>query len=106
MAKEHVKLSKRVRCSFLSVNRSYLYYKPAVNKDLELELLILDIWLAHNNKGLRSIQSDLREYHPLVVNHKKVRRLMHKLGIHGILPRNNTIKADKTHYKTHMVYKT
>lgn len=99
MAEEQVKLSERVRCSLLSVNRSGLYYKPVANKDLELELLILDIWLAHNNKGWRSIQADLREYHQLVVNHKRIRRLMHKLGIHGILPRKNTSKADKTHYK-------
>lgn len=97
MAEEQVKLSERVRCSLLSVNRSGLYYKPVVNKDLELGLLILDIWLAHNNKGWRSIQADLREYHQLIVNHKRVRRLMHKLGIH--IPRKNTSKADKTQYK-------
>ena len=45
LAEEQVKLSERVRCSLLSVNRSGLYYKPTTNKDLKLELLILDIWL-------------------------------------------------------------
>ncbi|MBP7847519.1 MAG: IS3 family transposase [Burkholderiales bacterium] len=93
------KLSLRVRCDLLNINRSGLYYKPVSSKDDDLCSKIWDIWLEHNNKGWRSIQADLAEYHDLVVNHKRVKRLMRKLGIHGILPKKNTSKSDKTHYK-------
>lgn len=99
MDKETGSLSLRSRCELLAVNRSSLYYKPVVDKDGNLTDIILDTWLANNNKGWRSIQADLREYHNLIVNHKRVRRIMHKLGIHGILPHKNTSKANKAHYK-------
>ena len=93
------KLSLRVCCDLLNINRSGLYYKPVASKDDDLCSKIWDIWLEHNNKGWRSIQADLAEYHDLVVNHKRVKRLMRKLGIHGILPKKTTSKSDKTHYK-------
>lgn len=80
-------LSVRSCCKLLAVNRSSLLYKPVADKDDNLSSLILDIWLAHNNKGWRSIQADLREYNQLNVNHKKLHRIMHKLGIRRILPR-------------------
>ena len=83
----------------LSVNRSGLYYKEVADKNVDLKSLILDIWLERNNKGWRSIQADLKEYHGMTVNHKKVQRLMHELGIRGILPRKNTSKSDKASYK-------
>ena len=92
-------LSMRNCCQLLNINRSNLYYKPVVDKSTDLCNLILDIWLARNNKGWRSIQADLREYHNLNVNHKKLRRLMKKLGIHGILPKKNTSKSNPAHYK-------
>lgn len=99
MAETEVSLSLRKRCSLLSLSRSSLYYKPVADKDSQLEAMILDIWLERNNKGWRSIQADLREYQQLVVNHKRIRRLMNKLAIRGILPRKNISKADKVHYK-------
>lgn len=79
------KLSLRIRCDLLNINRSGLYYKPVAGKDDDLCSIIWDIWLEHNNKGWRSIQADLAEYHNLVINHKRVKRLMRKLGIHGYL---------------------
>jgi len=82
-----------------------LYYKPVKDKDSDLCNLILDIWLERNNKGWRSIQADLWEYHEIWVNHKKLRRLMKKLGIRGILPKKNTSKSNPTHYKYPYVLK-
>ena len=99
MGDNHNVLSLRVRCKLLSINRSGIYYKPATDKDGDLSGKIWDIWLEHNNKGWRSIQADLAEYHNLVINHKRVKRLMHKLGIHGILAKKSTSKSEKTHYK-------
>jgi putative transposase len=83
----------------LSLNRNGLYYKPVKDKDGDLCGLILDIWLDRNNKGWRSIKADLHEYHGITVNHKKLRRLMKKLSIQGILPKKNTSKGNKAHYK-------
>jgi putative transposase len=92
-------LSLRSRCTLLSLSRSSLYYKPIPTNNADLETDILDIWLEHNDKGWRRIQADLLEYKKRVVNHKRVRRIMKKLGIRGILPRINTSKSNKEHYK-------
>lgn len=89
----------RTICNLLSINRSGFYYKPRPDKNDDLRCLILDIWLDHNNKGWRSIKADLQEYHNLNVNHKKLRRLMHELGMKGILPKMNTSKGNKADYK-------
>ena len=99
------KLSKRSCCTLLNVSRNGLYYKPVKDKDVDLKNLILDIWLERNNKGWRTIQADLIEYHGIHVNHKKLRRLMHKLGIRGILPKKNTSKSNPVHYKYPYVLK-
>lgn len=100
MQQEVTDISLRRRCNLLGVNRSNLYYiEVKDNNNVELCNHILDIWVAHNNKGWRSIQADLVEYYGIKVNHKKIRRLMHKLGIKGILPKKNTSKSNKVHYK-------
>jgi putative transposase len=99
-------LSIRRCCDLLNVNRSNLYYKATKDtKNQDLCSLILDIWLEHNNKGWRTIQADLQEYHSVKVNHKKLRRLMHKLGIRGILPKKTTSKSNPQHYKYPYVLK-
>lgn len=99
MHKHRSRLSIRRVCQLLSLNRNGLYYKPVKSNDSDLCSLILDIWLDHNNKGWRSIQADLKEYHGMTINHKKLRRLMKKLGVKGILPKKNTSKGNKAHYK-------
>lgn len=106
MHKSDTKLSDRRCCKLLSINRSSLYYKPIKDKkNIDLSSLILDIWLDRNNKGWRSIKADLIEYYGINVNHKKLRRLMKKLGIHGILPKKNTSKSNPKHYKYRYVLK-
>jgi putative transposase len=94
------KLSARDGCKLLNINRSSLYYKSTKDhKNSDLCSLVLDIWLDRNNKGWRSIRADLKEYHNIVVNHKKLRRLMKKIGIQGILPKKSTSKSNPNHYK-------
>lgn len=98
--------SVRRRCGLISISSSNLYYKTIKDeKNQDLCSLILDIWLERNNKGWRTIQADLQEYNGLKVNHKKLRRLMHKLGILGILPKKNTSKSKTQHYKYHIQLK-
>lgn len=99
MAENVSSLSIRRRCSLLSMSRNILYYKQVASKDELLEEQILQIWLEHNNKGWRTIKADLAEYHQQIVNHKRVRRIMKRLGIRGIVPKANTSKSNKVHYK-------
>lgn len=97
---EASELSIRSRCSLLQIARSNLYYQKVEAKDdTEICSLILDIWLAHTNKGWRSIQADLKEYHEIIINHKYLRRLMKKLSIKGVLPKSNLSKANSEHKK-------
>jgi putative transposase len=99
LEQEATKLSARRRCNLLSINRSGLYYEPVSDKDSELSSLILEIWLLQNTKGYRAITEDLKAYHGLVVNRKRVRRIMHRLKIHGLLPKRNLSKNGKIKYK-------
>jgi len=99
LEQEPTKLSIRSCCKLLSVNRSGLYYDPVPDKNSDLNTLILEIWLLQNTKGYRTITEDLKEYHGLIVNHKRVRRIMRKLKIHGLLPKRNLSKNGKIKYK-------
>ena len=99
LAEASSSLSLRCRCSLLSLNRSSLYYEPVIKDDTILAEHILDTWLEHNDKGWRRIKADLKEFKHVIANHKRIRRIMKKLGIRGIMPRKNTSKTNKSHYK-------
>ncbi len=87
------------QCELLGVNRSSFYYEPKVVDEKNLCELILKIWLDDQSLGYRMITAYLREYHEMVVNHKRVRRIMHKLRIMGILPKRNLSKNKHPQYK-------
>lgn len=85
----------------LDINRSRIYYNAKLEsaENLELKDKIYQIWDDHNNKGSRSITEDLIEYEKIVINRKKVQRLMRSLGIKGIIPKQNLSKAGDIQYK-------
>lgn len=87
------------QCELLSINRSSLYYKPKVANESNLCELILKIWLDDQSLGYRMITAHLREYHDMIINHKRVRRIMHKLKIMGIMPKRNLSKNKHPQYK-------
>jgi putative transposase len=73
-------------CKFLGVSRSgyyrYLARKNKLGKDKEFEEKILYIYRLRNKTyGYRRIQAELMRLYGLRVNHKKVLRIMQKLGI-------------------------
>jgi len=68
-------------------------------ENLALKDKIYDIWYDHNNKGSRSITADLIEYEKIIINRKKVQRLMRTMGIRGIIPKQNLSKAGDLEYK-------
>ncbi len=85
----------------LGINRSRVYYapKPLTVEELELRTTIYDIWNEDSYKCSRTIREELIKYHNMVINRKRVQRVMGKLGISGILPKKNLSKLGKLEYK-------
>lgn len=82
------KLSVRKQCELLEVHRSRLYYKPVEEKPENLKIMrIMDEHLLKRpSEGVISMVNLLGQkgYH---VNHKRVRRLLRKMGKMAIYPR-------------------
>lgn len=78
-------------CEYLGVSRSgYYSYSKRSNedKDQELKIKIRTIYEQRGKTvGYRRIQDELYRQHELVVNHKKVLRLMQEMGIQAIIRR-------------------
>jgi putative transposase len=87
------------QCQLLEVARSVVYYKAHPKDDTELCCLIHKIWGEDQSLGYRMITHYLREYHGMVINYKRVRRIMSKLKIMGIIPKRNLSKNKKPEYK-------
>lgn len=92
-------LSIRQQCKILGINRSSLYYDPKPNDDEHLIDAIFKIWTDDQSKGYRMITQDLRFYNKIHVNEKRVRRIMRKIGIKGIIPKRNLSKNKNPVYK-------
>jgi putative transposase len=75
-----------------------LYYKK---KDVEDEVwlvnLIRDIWLKRQIYGYRKIKAVLKRKYGLLVNEKRVLRLMRLVGIKAIYPKPNLSKNNAEH---------
>jgi putative transposase len=83
--------SIRGLCAYMGISRSgyYAYVKRSKeDRDGELKLKIKAIYDQRNKVlGYRRIQDELYRQHNLIVNHKKVLRLMQELGIKAIIRR-------------------
>ena len=88
-------LSIRRRCELLGLNRSTEYYeeKPMDIHDVEVLNAIRDVWERHTFYGYRRITKELQST-GLIVNHKRVQRLMLAGGICAIYPGPNTSKRN------------
>lgn len=91
-------LSKRRCCDLLNLNRSTLYYKekPVDIDDIDLLNAIRDIWERRPFYGYRRITKQLRAS-GILVNRKRVLRLMACGGIQAIYPGPNTSRRNKLH---------
>ena len=93
-------VSVRRQCELLGLNRSGVYYRPQPNKaeDAELMRLVDEQYTRTPFYGYRrmTVCLVLLGY---VVNHKRVRRLMGKLGLEAIYPKPNLSKPNKEHLK-------
>src|SRR5262245_1733186 len=94
-------LSVRHRCELLGVPRSMLYYQPLKRDDDTADLMneIREIYERHPFKGYKRITDDLVDKGHRI-NHKRVYRLMKKMGLQAVYPKINLSKrrqADTVH---------
>jgi putative transposase len=89
----HAVLSMRRQCVLLSLTRSGVYRPQPANGDEDLALLrrLDELFLAWPFLGSRRMTALLRA-EGVVVNRKRVRRLMRKLGIVALGPKPRTTK--------------
>ena len=91
-------VSMRQQCELLGVNRSSLYYTP-VEPDADELLMMRQMDELHLNRpffGSRKMMQTLRAK-GVVVNRKKVQRLMRLMGLESIAPKPNTSKPAPEH---------
>jgi len=102
MEPAHPDLSLRRQCQLLGLNRSTWYYQPRPEgtresaHNLQLMRLIDEQYLRTPFYGWPRMTAYLRrEGHD--VNHKRVQRLMHKMGLQAIYPKPKTSLTGKGH---------
>ncbi len=99
--KSNNKLSIRKQCHLLDVNRSRFYYKAAATSERDITMMnFIDTeFTAHPFTGVERMVTILRREKKLVVNHKRVRRLMRKMGLMAIYPKPRTTQSIIEHAK-------
>lgn len=99
--KTNNKLSIRRQCDLLNVNRSRFYYVSTPNSAANLSLMnrIDEEFTAHPFTGVERMVKILRRQDALVVNHKRIRRLMRKMGLMAIYPKPRTTESIIEHAK-------
>src|SRR6202161_3135717 len=91
-------LSIMAQCQLLKIARSTLYYQPAPvdPDDLALMRRMDELYLASPFHGSRRMVSVLRR-EGLIVNRKRVRRLMRLMGLEAIYQKPNTSQGHPDH---------
>lgn len=86
------------QADLLGISRSNVYYQPVPVDPFTLSVMhrIDEIYMKRPFYGVRQITSQLHT-EGLMVNHKKVHRLMQEMGIQGVIPKRNLSKNDKEH---------
>ncbi len=92
----HPQLSVRRQCELLGLNRSTLYYEPASEsaENLHLMRLIDEQYLSTPFYGWPRMTAYLRRK-GYSVNHKRIRRLLQKMGLQAIYPKPKTSRASQ-----------
>jgi putative transposase len=92
-------LSVRRQCELLDINRSMVYYQASDESQENLQIMrhMDEEFLEHPTHGVLQMQDFLFSL-GLVVNVKRVRRLLRKMGIMAIYPRRNLSKLGHAKY--------
>ena len=96
---ENEKISIRAQCKLMEVNRSNIYYTPIGESEENLAIMrIMDEhYLDCPTEGVLRVQDYLLTL-SLVVNEKRVRRLLRLMGIMAIYPKRNLSKLGLARY--------
>ena len=88
----------REQCRLLGFHRSGIYYdpQPETQENLRIMRRMDEEHLRHPARGSRQM-IDFLEEEGVVVNRKRVQRLMRKMGIEGISPKRRTTLAAAGH---------
>jgi putative transposase len=95
----HPLLSLRRQCELLGLNRSSWYYAPATEsaENLQLMRLIDEQYTRTPFYGWPRMTAYLREDKGLLVNHKRVQRLIQIMGLQAIYPKPRTTIGAAAH---------
>jgi len=88
--------SMRMLCETLGVHRSNLYHEPRPDEDQPVKDALRELAGTWPTYGYRRLKAMLRR-EGLRVNAKRVRRLMHELGIRGEAPKRRPRTTDSNH---------
>lgn len=93
------KISIRAQCELLGLHRSTLYYQSVAETEENLKIMRLldERYLNYPTQGVLQLQDYLRA-EGYQVNHKRVRRLLRKMGIMAIFPKPNLSKLGKAEH--------
>jgi putative transposase len=97
---DNPKISLKRQCQLLGINRSTIYYRGRAGSDEDVELMrLLDAqYTLTPFYGYRRMTVYLQNL-DYKINHKRVIRLMRKLGLEAIYPKPNLSKSNKEHLK-------
>jgi len=97
----HPTLSIRRQCDLIGLNRSTFYWQPAGESPLNLALMALidKEYTRAPFYGYRKMTARLNQQPGYHVNHKRVARLMAKMGLQAIYPGPKTTVSHPQHKK-------
>jgi putative transposase len=101
LVESHEKLSQTKQTGLLEIGRTSIYARPRKGISDETIQLMHKIDRIHTDEptwGYRMITSYLRNAFGIVVNRKRVRRLMREMGIYAIYPKPNLSKLYHAQY--------
>ncbi len=98
ITEQHQQLSIRRQCELLDIHRSGLYYQPACESKLNLELMeqIDRIYMKRPFYGSPRMTFTLQQM-GYGVNHKRIERLMRMMDIQAIYPKPRTTNPNTAH---------
>ena len=99
LIKQGHRLSLREQCKLLCIHRSGLYYQPAPESQENLDIMrqMDEYYLNHPTYGVLQMEDYLRSS-GYKANHKRVRRLLRKMGLMAIYPKKNLSKPGHAQY--------
>lgn len=92
-------LSLRDQFLLLNLNRSSFYYQEVAESEQDQNIAnkISELWLKYPFYGYRKITAVLKR-DGILINHKKVQRLMQEMNLSAIFPKANKNKWKKANY--------